>query len=103
MNSQQFLPSVQEVTFRVLVIGRANSGKTTILQRVCDTTDSPTVYRLDQGGRRDPVLFFLSPSRSSNLIIYPGYNPLHYRGASKLFSLAMGDCEDLALSVAYIT
>ena len=31
--------------FRVLVIGRANAGKTSILQRVCETTESPTIYR----------------------------------------------------------
>jgi hypothetical protein len=31
--------------FRVLVIGRANAGKTSILQRVCDTTKSPTIFR----------------------------------------------------------
>ena len=31
--------------FRVLVIGRANAGKTTILQRVCETTESPAIYR----------------------------------------------------------
>ena len=31
--------------FRVLVIGRANAGKTSILQRVCDTTESPKIYR----------------------------------------------------------
>jgi GTPase SAR1 family protein len=34
-----------DVRFRVLVIGRANAGKTSILQRVCDTTESPKVYR----------------------------------------------------------
>ena len=33
--------------FRVLVMGRANAGKTLILQRVCDTTESPKIY---QGG-----------------------------------------------------
>ncbi|KAI6137576.1 hypothetical protein BKA82DRAFT_4285163 [Pisolithus tinctorius] len=27
--------------FRILVMGRANAGKTTILQRVCNTTDQP--------------------------------------------------------------
>ncbi|KAG6333455.1 hypothetical protein ID866_5636, partial [Astraeus odoratus] len=30
--------------FRILIVGRANSGKTTVLQRVCNTTDSPQVY-----------------------------------------------------------
>ena len=34
-----------DIRFRVLVIGRANAGKTTILQRVCDTTESPAIYR----------------------------------------------------------
>ena len=36
---------IPEVRFRVLVIGRANAGKTSILQRVCDTTESPKIYR----------------------------------------------------------
>jgi hypothetical protein len=40
------LPRVpSSVKFRVLIIGRANAGKTSILQRVCDTTESPEVYR----------------------------------------------------------
>ncbi|KIM26308.1 hypothetical protein M408DRAFT_313686 [Serendipita vermifera MAFF 305830] len=30
--------------FRVLIIGRANAGKTTILKRVCDTAEEPEVY-----------------------------------------------------------
>ncbi|KIK36309.1 hypothetical protein CY34DRAFT_811402 [Suillus luteus UH-Slu-Lm8-n1] len=30
--------------FRVLIIGRRNAGKTTILRRVCDTTDNPEIY-----------------------------------------------------------
>ncbi|KAN0129103.1 hypothetical protein V8E53_013099 [Lactarius tabidus] len=34
-----------DLQFRVLVIGRANAGKTSILQRVCETTESPTIYR----------------------------------------------------------
>ena len=39
---------VPKIKFRVLIIGRANAGKTSILQRVCDTTDSPVVW---QGGK----------------------------------------------------
>jgi len=34
-----------DIKFRVLIIGRANAGKTSILQRVCDTTESPAIYR----------------------------------------------------------
>ncbi|KAI6027922.1 hypothetical protein BKA83DRAFT_4236220 [Pisolithus microcarpus] len=30
--------------FRVLIIGRANAGKTTILQRVCNTVENPEVF-----------------------------------------------------------
>ncbi|PPQ89285.1 hypothetical protein CVT25_000877, partial [Psilocybe cyanescens] len=30
--------------FRILVIGRANAGKTTLLQRVCNTTEEPRIY-----------------------------------------------------------
>ena len=43
--SQRQIPNIK---FRVLIIGRANAGKTTILQKVCDTTDSPVVYRGDE-------------------------------------------------------
>ena len=48
-------PEPQGLQFRVLVIGRANAGKTTILQRVCDTTESPTIYRLGKYGQREEV------------------------------------------------
>ncbi|KAG6327561.1 hypothetical protein ID866_11528, partial [Astraeus odoratus] len=30
--------------FRILIVGRANSGKTTVLQRVCNTTAWPQIY-----------------------------------------------------------
>ena len=36
--------------FRILVIGRANAGKTTILRRVCDTTDDPMIF--DPSGKK---------------------------------------------------
>ena len=34
--------------FRILVNGRANAGKTTLLQRVCNTTDDPCIYDDDE-------------------------------------------------------
>ena len=36
---------IPDIRFRVLIIGRANAGKTSILQRVCSTTGSPVIYR----------------------------------------------------------
>ena len=49
-------PRVPNVQFRVLIVGRANAGKTSILQRVCDTTESPEVYRSGgPWGTRDRV------------------------------------------------
>jgi septin family protein len=30
--------------FRILIIGRANSGKTTILQKICKTDEKPEIY-----------------------------------------------------------
>jgi len=30
--------------FRILIMGRANAGKTTILQRVCKTKEAPEVF-----------------------------------------------------------
>ncbi|KAN0131070.1 hypothetical protein V8E53_011203 [Lactarius tabidus] len=48
-----------KIQFRVLVIGRANAGKTSILQRVCETTESPTIY---QGKEEVRTMVTLNPS-----------------------------------------
>ncbi|KAN0126343.1 hypothetical protein V8E53_015132 [Lactarius tabidus] len=45
MDAKQTRNRFSDLQFRVLVIGRANAGKTSILQRVCETTESPTIYR----------------------------------------------------------
>ena len=37
--------STPKIRFRVLIIGRANAGKTSILQRLCQTTEHPIVYQ----------------------------------------------------------
>jgi GTPase SAR1 family protein len=70
MDSQQPRHQIPKIRFRVLIIGRANAGKTSILQRVCDTTESPAVYRMFRGPEgpdseevRRPT--FLSASRIS--------------------------------------
>ena len=57
--------------FRILVIGRANAGKTTLLQRVCNTTEDPCIYDDNDknlvSGYRPDVEFYLKISSSSNL------------------------------------
>ncbi|KAH9032967.1 hypothetical protein EDB85DRAFT_1155203 [Lactarius pseudohatsudake] len=45
MNTQQPRRRIPEVQFRVLIIGRANAGKTSILKRICEMTESPVIYR----------------------------------------------------------
>ena len=53
MDNQQPSPQFDDLQFRVLIIGRANAGKTSILQRVCETTDSPTISRRIRRGNAD--------------------------------------------------
>jgi len=55
MDAQQDHPQIPDIKFRVLIIGRANLGKTTILQKVCDTTEGPMINRLISWATRDRV------------------------------------------------
>ncbi|KAE9383242.1 hypothetical protein BT96DRAFT_91476 [Gymnopus androsaceus JB14] len=41
--------------FRVLVIGRANTGKTTLLKRVCNTDEDPCIYDEQGGNLLEPM------------------------------------------------
>ncbi|KAG1758363.1 hypothetical protein EDD22DRAFT_196711 [Suillus occidentalis] len=50
--------------FRVLIIGRRNAGKTTILQKVCNTKDNPEIY--DTEGRKIPVVLESSIERGNH-------------------------------------
>ncbi|KZP32298.1 hypothetical protein FIBSPDRAFT_812576 [Athelia psychrophila] len=50
---------------RILIIGRANAGKTTVLQKVCGTTDKPEVF--DASGNKIKKPNFLRPSRDRGL------------------------------------
>ena len=44
MSSDPYDLRARYTHFRILVIGRANAGKTTLLQRVCNTTEDPCIY-----------------------------------------------------------
>ncbi|KAG2067241.1 hypothetical protein BDR04DRAFT_1159412 [Suillus decipiens] len=50
--------------FRVLIMGRANAGKTTILQKVCNTTDHPEIY--DTKGNKIDVAIVTSSIKRGN-------------------------------------
>ena len=67
MSTEQTKRQIPNIQFRVLIIGRANAGKTSILQRVCDTTESPTIYRRGKDGEREEV-------RGSNFVFEPDLN-----------------------------
>ncbi|KAF8438028.1 hypothetical protein L210DRAFT_3545257 [Boletus edulis BED1] len=54
---------VPDDKFRVLVVGRANARKTSLLQRVCETTESPRIYRISDG-RHEEIHF--DPSTEVN-------------------------------------
>ncbi|KAG6877284.1 hypothetical protein C0993_008878 [Termitomyces sp. T159_Od127] len=41
--------------FRILIIGRANAGKTTILKRVCNTTEDPHFYDEENNALLEPT------------------------------------------------
>ncbi|KAJ8594170.1 hypothetical protein M405DRAFT_809478, partial [Rhizopogon salebrosus TDB-379] len=41
--------------FRILVLGRANAGKTTLLQRICNTTEKPEIFDRE-GNKIDPAV-----------------------------------------------
>ncbi|KAI6146768.1 hypothetical protein BKA82DRAFT_145821, partial [Pisolithus tinctorius] len=53
--------------FRILVMGRANAGKTTILQRVCNTTDQPEIFN-GKGEKVDMTLVHGSQKRGEHNI-----------------------------------
>ena len=46
--------------FRILVIGRSNAGKTTLLQRVCNTTELPEIFNVK--GEKVESLLTRNPS-----------------------------------------
>ncbi|KAG2115686.1 GTP-binding protein [Suillus cothurnatus] len=51
--------------FRILIIGRANAGKTTILQRVCKTRENPEIYN-SAGEKIDLAVLMASRERGEH-------------------------------------
>ncbi|KAG1816645.1 GTP-binding protein [Suillus variegatus] len=51
--------------FRILVIGRANAGKTTILQRVCKTRDNPEIH--NSAGKKVDITMLVGGCRCREL------------------------------------
>ena len=43
--------------FRILIIGRANAGKTTILKKVCNSVEDPEIY--DTNGDKVTITSFV--------------------------------------------
>ena len=105
IDAQQILPKVPDnLRFRVLIIGRANAGKTSILQRVCDTTESPEIYRLGSRGKRERV-------RCQLVILGGAFDFTIWLGSTRgitggwggLFLLVTADHKNPACSVACMT
>ncbi|KAH8986759.1 hypothetical protein EDB86DRAFT_2809421 [Lactarius hatsudake] len=68
MNTQQPSRRIPDVQFRVLIIGRANAGKTSILKRICETTESPVIYRGGEEVRSPTVKLDPSMDRGEHRI-----------------------------------
>ena len=52
--------------FRILVIGCANAGKTTLLKRVCNTNEEPCIYNK----KNNELVRYLSFSEASVLMFF---------------------------------
>ena len=52
--------------FRILVIGRANAGKTTILKKICNSTENPEI-RDDKGNKVQLYFMLATPQITEGL------------------------------------
>ncbi len=59
--------------FRILVIGRANAGKTTLLKRVCNTDEDPCIY--DENNKNQVRCQYSSQFPWSYLLIHKQIKP----------------------------
>ena len=72
--------------FRILVIGRANAGKTTVLKRVCNTDEEPCIY--DEDGKNLVRHHSSGMSRSANLTFAAGSDGGGGEAFISLYSIA---------------
>ncbi|KAF8447235.1 hypothetical protein L210DRAFT_3390041 [Boletus edulis BED1] len=73
----------QFVRFRILIGGRANAGKTTILRGICNSTENPEIY--DGDGNKVWISFGMSLCRRLRYRgIHNVENELIFRGNNKL-------------------
>ncbi|KAF8266523.1 hypothetical protein EI94DRAFT_178720 [Lactarius quietus] len=89
---------LRNFVFRVLVVGRANAGKTSILQRVCETTESPTIYRGGEVVKLDPSVDRGEHEIDDELVFskYRGYVFHDSKG------IECGDIKELEILKAFI-
>ncbi|KAH9159527.1 hypothetical protein EDB89DRAFT_2236766 [Lactarius sanguifluus] len=75
MDTQRPHRRIPYVQFRVLVIGRANAGKTSVLQRICETTESPVIYRGNEMVTLDPSMDRSEQNIDDEVVFsnHPGY------------------------------
>ncbi|KAF8265929.1 hypothetical protein EI94DRAFT_255059 [Lactarius quietus] len=98
MDSEQSRRQIPKFVFRVLVVGRANAGKTSILQRVCETTKSPIICRGGEIVKLDPSVERGEHSIDDALVFsnHRGYVFHDSRG------IECGDTEELETLKAFI-
>ena len=92
------LGRIPNLQFQVLVLGRANAGKTSILQRVCDTTESPTIYRGRYGTGRYDGLYAVRKQRPGEAKAERAYNRV--RRSQEIVGLGHGDINERQLAAA---
>jgi hypothetical protein len=60
LHNQQLRCRIPKIQFRVLILGWANAGKTSILHRICDTTKSKSIVYRGNGEVRSPTILSAS-------------------------------------------
>jgi len=76
--------------FRILIIGRANAGKTTILEKVCgvEKGTKPIVYHQDDADLKKPLDIHLSPTIERG--IHDIEDQITYSGSNFIFHDSQG-------------